>query len=98
MSASGERKVFGTSPAADVDLPGFESPISATNINKQRLILINAFLCVACVRSRLLAFERNHVVMRPIAAVLELAEYVLGGAQVERTNATERSVALRWNS
>ena len=34
------------------------------------------------------AFERNHVVRRPIAVVLELAQHVLGGAEVERTNAT----------
>ena len=49
-------------------------------------------------RSRLPAVERNHVVMRPFVVVLEPAEHFLGGAEVERTNAAERSVALRWNS
>ena len=103
LSASGERKVLGTDPVADVGPVGFESlhlsHLNTTNYQNKRLILTNAFLCAwpACA-ARLLAFERNHVVMRPIAAVLELAEHFLGGAQVECTNATERSVALKWNS
>ena len=37
-------------------------------------------------------------VMPPIAAILEFAENLPGYVEVERTNARERPVALRWNS
>ena len=48
---------------------------------------------------RLPAFERHHVVMRPlVVVVLQVAEHFPGGAEVERTDAGERLVALRWNS
>ncbi len=57
-------------------------------------VRLSGFHC----RSRLPAFERNDLVMRAISVALDLTKHLLGGAEVERTNATERSVALRRNS